>query len=102
MPQSEITPHLDAQNFPRAGRFLHPSFGVAARPGLAAREVENAGAVAGLGHLEHRAAAGKLDVVRMRRDRQQIEFHSVSDDCAPAWNATALRAETRARRIATA
>ena len=50
-----------------------------ARPHVARRQVQHARAVAHLGHLDQRAAAGLLDVVRMSRDGQHVDGGSHSD-----------------------
>ncbi len=41
-------------------------------------EVEDSGFVAGLGHLEHGAAAGEFNVVGMSSDGKKIEVHERS------------------------
>src|SRR5207249_9040168 len=47
---------------------------LAARPGLALRQVEDADAVACLRGLRQRAAARQLDVVAVRRDRKKVHL----------------------------
>ena len=50
--------------------------GRAARAHVAGGQVEHAGAVARLRHADQRAAAGLLDIVGMRRDRENVEAHA--------------------------
>ena len=57
-----------------AARFLFPQGRVAARAGFARREVEEAHAIARFRHLDDRAPAGDPDVVRVRRNSQDINF----------------------------
>ena len=44
-----------------------------ARPHVARREIENSGAIAHLGHAEQRSTTGLLDIVRVGRNREDIE-----------------------------
>jgi hypothetical protein len=48
-------------------------FGSAARPHLALRQVENAGATSALCHFEQRSAAGLLNIVTMRGNGEDVE-----------------------------
>ena len=52
--------------------FAGAIFGAAARSHLALGQVENAGAVAALGHLEESASAGLFYVVAMRGQGEKI------------------------------
>src|SRR5262249_29261726 len=63
----------DPQDPRRLRRLPLAVFRGTARPHLAPREIENAGAVTELRHLQQRAAAGLFYIVAMRRDRQNIE-----------------------------
>jgi len=54
------------QDARRLGRFAGAVFGGAARAHFTLREIENAGAVSALGHLEQSSAAGLFHVVAVR------------------------------------
>jgi hypothetical protein len=73
----ECLPPCDFQNSRRLGRLARAIFGRAAGAHFALREVENAGAVAALGHLEQRAAAGLLYIIAMRGEGENVERHFV-------------------------
>ena len=64
----ESFPPRDAENLSRVGRFLGTIFGGAARSHLALRQIEDAGAIAALRHLEQSAAAGLFNIVAVRGD----------------------------------
>src|SRR5437763_1088900 len=53
-----------------------PLLGRSARAHIARGQVQHASAIAHLGHLDERAAAGLLHVVGMRRDRQYVHAHA--------------------------
>src|SRR5439155_22651652 len=63
----------NTQNFCRFFGFAGAVLDCAARAHLALGEIENAGAVAALRHLEQRAAASLLYVVAMRGDGEDVE-----------------------------
>ena len=65
-----------------AAGFALAQLRVAARSGFSRRQVERAHAIARRGHLDQRAAAGQLRVVRMRGNRQDIEFHKSGSEPA--------------------
>jgi hypothetical protein len=54
-------------------RIFAAAFGSAAAAHVSRGQIENSGAVAGKGHPQQRAAAGLLDVIRMRGQRQDVE-----------------------------
>jgi hypothetical protein len=60
------------QNACRFGGFTGPVFGGAARAHFTLREVEDAGAVSALGHLEQSSAAGLFDVVAVRGQGEYV------------------------------
>ena len=76
--QAEIFAVRDAQDARGGGGFAAASFLGAARAHLAFGEIEDAGATAEAARFDQRAAAGELDVVRMRGDGQQVELHHAS------------------------
>src|SRR5712692_2987993 len=57
------------------GGFPGAGFRSAARAHLTRRQIQDAGLVAALRHLEERAAAGQLDVVRVGGDSEQVQYH---------------------------
>ena len=60
------------QNARRLRRFAGAIFGAAARAHLALREIQNAGAISALGHLEKSSAAGLFDVVTVRGQGEKV------------------------------
>ena len=79
----ERPPPARAENSRRVRRLARAIFGGAARAHFALRQIENAGALAALGHLQQRAAAGLLHVVAVRGNGQNVEGSRghVSRDC---------------------
>ena len=76
--QPQISPHADFQNLRRVRGFAQTCLRRSARAGLSLGQIENPGAVSLLRHFQHCSAAGQLHVIRMRRNRQQINFHGPS------------------------
>ncbi len=72
--KAEIAAHFHAENFSGVRGFFEARFRSAARAGLTPREIEDAGAIAGLRHFENGAAAGELDVIGMSGDGEQVEW----------------------------
>jgi hypothetical protein len=60
------------QDARRLRRFKGAVFGAAARAHFTLREVEDAGAVSALGHLEKSSAAGLFDVVTVRGQGEKV------------------------------
>ncbi len=81
---------LHAEQLGRLRRFFRSQFRRPSRSHLTCGQVQDAGLVACLRHLQKRSAAGQLHVVRVRRNRQQVQFHS----CSP-WHANSNRANQR-------
>jgi len=68
--QLEILSRAAADDLGGAVRFPSPKLGGAPRPHLALRQIEDRGPLPELGRLDECAAAGELDVVTMRGDRE--------------------------------
>src|SRR5712691_7152716 len=89
--QAEVLTVAHAE-YARRRRSLAPAdLGGAAAPHLALGQVEDAYLVSALDHADQRPAAGQLDIIGMRRNGEQIEFHRASG-VAPA---PALRSPRR-------
>ena len=71
--QPGVETHLVTEHLGGAVGLGGPRRRVAARAALALREVEDAHPVTGPDGRRERPAAGQLDVVSMRRDRQQVD-----------------------------
>ena len=69
----EGLPPANFENPCRSIRLPRALFGGAARSHLTLRKVEDAGAMATLGHLQQRAAAGLFHVVTVGSNRQDVE-----------------------------
>ena len=84
-----------------ASRLARTICGTAARAHFALRQIEDAGAMASLRHLEQRAAAGLLHIVAVRGDGQNIErgahFFLSTRKCARSLRVWA-RAPNESRR----
>ena len=62
--------------FGRDLAFGHADFRRSARAHVAGRQIQHAGAVAGFGHADQRAAAGLFHVVGVGGDGQYVEAHT--------------------------
>src|ERR1700726_477584 len=76
--EGEISANPHSENFAGRYGFAKPLLGSAASAGLAAREVEDAGSIAGLRHFDERAATGEFGIVGVWGNHEQIEFHEPS------------------------
>src|SRR5438874_7839507 len=63
----------DAQKFCCLGRFSRPVFSGSARAHFALSQVQDAGTVSALRHLEQRPATGLLNVIAMGGNGQDVE-----------------------------
>jgi hypothetical protein len=61
--------HAPAHHLAGRLRFFEPQLGRSARPHVPGSQIEHAGAIAHLGELQQRAAAGLFDIVRVGRNR---------------------------------
>src|SRR5260370_33942104 len=59
-------------------RFARADFQSSAGTHFARGQIENTGLLAALRHFQDRTAASDLTIVRLRRNRQEIEIHSAS------------------------
>src|SRR5579864_546124 len=82
LPRVLYSPVLDVERLPPR-HFQNPCrfirlplavFSTAASSHLAASQIENAGAMPALSHLQQGPAAGLLHVIAMRGDRQNVEI----------------------------
>src|SRR5260370_31882305 len=67
----------NVQDARRLRGFSRPVFGGAARSHFTLGEIEDAGAVSALGHLEQSSAAGLFYVVAMRGQGENVDGHFV-------------------------
>ena len=72
---AEVSTPGDFQDFGGQGSFFGACFGSAAGSHFTGGEVKNAGFVPLLGHFDQRATAGEFNVVWMRCDGKNVEFH---------------------------
>ncbi len=82
----------DAQDARRLFRLARTVLGSAARAQLALGEVEDAGAMAALRHLEQGAAAGLLHVVTVSGDGEDVQVHTCG-------SASVEKPETRNQKL---
>lgn len=71
--QPQVLAEGEPEDFRSRHRLLQPQLRRAARRHLAAGQVDDAGAVAPIGHLQQQPATEQLDVVRMRPEGQDLE-----------------------------
>jgi len=95
---AEISTPGNFQDFRGEGGFFRAGFGGAARAHLAGGEIQDAGLVALLSHFDQRAPAGEFDVVGMRGDGENVEFHGGSSKLRGDCSTRARRRSRRARQ----
>jgi hypothetical protein len=80
---SQISTPRNFQDFGGERRFFRAGFRSAARAHFSGSEIENAGLVSFFSHFDQGTATSEFDVVGVRGDGENVEFHGDASDESP-------------------
>src|SRR5689334_2718380 len=97
--KAERFPKSCSQYLPGFKRLPGSAGGCPARAEFPGRQIDDAGTVSETGAFRHRPAAGEFDVVGMRPDCQQIEFHRSSEKMIGKYREDAPQTQSLPRLV---